>query len=305
MRIRLVVGFALSAVGLSAYGCSSSTNPYPDYNAYCKAYANTLCKIASSCQFDPGVCESYQSTQCETHAQAAIGAGRQYNQGAVQPCLDALNAAYGGSSTTVSASTIATYTATCDKVFGGTSGHHAACTVDSDCTTNGDVCAAAPGSNNKTCVTPTPKQIGDACADPGDQCPASAYCAPQSGTSTCVAAATAGQTCNPTTPCAGGFHCVNGACSALAGQGQPCSATSDCSQSGTALYCDTYTDQQTPTTACVTALTFARGSVDCVGIEGQGTTGTGGDAGGPSNGSADGGDAGGSSSGGGDAAGGG
>jgi hypothetical protein len=307
MRIRLVVGFALAALGVSAAnGCSSSANPYPDTASYCSAYAKAICQISSTCQFDASTCQSYQASQCNTAAAQAVSAGRQYNSNNVQPCLNAVNAAYGGSSVaSVSAGTIASYTATCDKVFGGTAGHHSACVVDSDCSTNGDVCAAAPASSNKTCVTPTPKQLGDACADPGDQCPASAYCQAQTGTSTCVAAATGGQPCSATTPCDGSDHCVNGTCQALAGQGQQCTSNSDCSQASGKLFCDQYTVPPTaPIPICVSAYTFARGSVDCLGFEGQATVGggssSGGSSGGDAGGSSSGGDAGGSS--GGDAA---
>jgi hypothetical protein len=305
MRIQLVVSFALAAVGVSAAnGCSSSANPYPDTASYCSAYAKAICQVSSTCQFDPGACQSYQASQCNSAAAQAMSAGRQYNSNNVQSCLNALNAAYGASSVpSVSAATVASYTATCDKVFGGTAGHHAACVVNSDCSTSGDVCASAPGSSSKQCVTPTPKQLGDACADPGDQCPSSAYCQAQTGTSVCVAAATSGQACSATTPCDGSDHCVNGTCSALAGQGQLCGSNADCSQSSGALFCDLYTvPPSAPTPICVNAYTFARGSVDCLGFSGQATVGGGSSSGGSSSGgdaggSSSGGDAGGSSSG--------
>jgi hypothetical protein len=306
MRIRLLVGFILAApLGAIGGGCSAAPTPYPTTDSFCQAKAAAICKIGSVCQFDANSCQTYQVSQCNLSAQKAMSAGRSYNQNNVQACIDALNAAYGSNSSSISASDIASYTATCDKVFGATAGHHAACTFDADCSNGGDVCAGAPGSTSKTCVTPTPKLLGDACADPGDVCPDSAYCAPQQGTSVCVSAASSGQSCSAAVPCAGGLHCVNGGCQALAGLTQTCTTTADCSQTPTPLYCDPFTNVLSPAPVCVGALTFARLSVDCLGIDGQGTNGmapmdAGGSGGGDAGGSG-GGDAGGSS-GGGDAA---
>jgi hypothetical protein len=272
MRIGLVVGVILAGLGVSGGGCSSPANPYPNTDSFCNAWATTVCKIGSVCQFDANSCQTYQATQCQRTVQTDLAAGRRYNQNNVQACIDALNAAYGSNNTTVQASDIASYTATCDKVFGATAGHHAACTVDSDCSTSGDVCAGAPGVA-PTCVTPTPKLGGDVCADPGDVCPTSYYCAPQMGTSKCVSAASTGQSCSATVPCGGGLHCVNGSCQALAGMSDGCSTTADCSQTPTPLYCDVFTDSIAPVPICVTALSFARGSVDCLGIDGKSTNG--------------------------------
>jgi hypothetical protein len=308
MRIRLVVGFALTALAAQTGGCSSSTNPYPDVGSFCTAYAKAICQIATSCSFDPSGCQTFQSAQCNANAQTAVASGRLYNSGAAKPCLDAVNSAYGNSPPALSASAIDSYTKTCNKVFGGTSAHHATCTVDSDCTQSGDVCAAAPGSSAKSCVTPTPKQLGDACADPGDQCPAGAYCQPQTGTSVCAAAAANGASCSASTPCSTGLQCAGGTCSPQSHIGDACSTSTDCSQAGdngaggSELFCDTYTDSVVPTPRCAKQLGFATGSVDCIGVEGQGTSGTGSSSGsgsgsGSSSGSSSGGDAGGSSGG--------
>jgi hypothetical protein len=309
MRIRLVVGFALTALAAQTGGCSSSTNPYPDVGSFCTAYAKAICQIGKSCSFDPADCQPYQAAQCNTNAQTAVGTGRLYNSSNAKPCLDAVSSAYGNSPTTLSAAAIDSYTKTCNKVFGGTSAHHTTCSVDSDCTQSGDVCAASPGSSAKTCVTPTPKQAGDACADPGDQCPTGYYCQPQTGTSLCAPAGTNGASCDAATPCGAGLQCSGGSCSPQSTLGHLCATSADCSQannngaSGAELFCDTYTDPVAPTPQCAAQLSFARGGVDCIGIEGQGTSGTGSSSGsGSGSGSSSGGDAGGSS--GGDAGGG-
>jgi len=297
MRIRLVVGFALTALAAQTGGCSSSTNPYPDSGSFCTAYAKAICQVASSCSFDVPTCQTYQAAQCNANASAAVSAGRLYNSNNAKPCLDAVSSAYGNSPNSVSAATIASYTATCAKVFGATATHHANCSVDSDCVQSGDVCASAPGAGSKTCVTPTPKQLGDVCADPGDQCPAGAYCQAQTGTSVCAPAAANGQACTAT-PCSTGLQCSGGSCIPQSSLGQPCSTSADCSQATDKLFCDTYTDVVAPTPRCAKQLGFATGSVDCIGIEGQGTNGTGSSSGsGSGSGSSSGGDAGGSSGG--------
>jgi hypothetical protein len=297
MRIRLVVGFALAAFGASTLACSSSSNPYADVSEYCSAYAKAICQISSTCQFDPSACETYQTAQCNEQATQATAAGtRTYTPGNVSACINALNAAYGNNATSVSASALTSINTVCAQVFVGSAGEGASCTSNFDCTVSGDICASAPGISGQTCAKPTPKQLNDVCADPGDQCPSDAYCAAQNGTSKCVPAQADGATCSATEPCVGTDYCnASGICAPLAPQGQPCTTTANCSEG---LICDTYTSS-TVGTACVTALTFARGSVDCEGIEGLSTGGSSGGSSGSSSGSGSGGgDAGGGDSGG-------
>jgi hypothetical protein len=288
MRIRLVVGFALAAAGLSAYGCSSSTNPYPDASSFCTAYAKAICQVSTACQFDASQCQTYQQKQCGLQAEQAVAAGtRAYSAGNVQACIDAVTSAY--KSASVDAATYESVSATCAKVFVGSAGEGASCKVNGDCAVSGEICASTPGQA-AVCAKPTPKDLNAACADPGDQCPANAYCNAQ--TLKCTAAQSAGQSCNSETlPCDGGSHCVSGTCVSLGSSQASCSSDTDC---GSGLFCDPYTSPQAPGQVCVSQLGFGRASNDCLGIEGQTGSSSGGDAGGSSSGN----DAGGSSSGG-------
>jgi hypothetical protein len=192
---------------------------------------------------------------------------RVYNSHNVQPCIDAVNGAYGNGPTSVTLAQLTNIDSVCARVFPGAAAEGAPCTTAADCTTSGAVCASAPGISSPICAQPTPKQINDICADPGDECPANAYCAPQAGTSKCVPAQMPGQACSATQPCDSADYCGNGICAALASQGAPCTTSANCSPG---LFCDTYTSA-TVGTACVTAYTFARGSVDCEGFEGNST----------------------------------
>ena len=276
MRTRLVVGLAAATISVTAIACSSASNPYATVDEYCTAYAKAICQVSTTCQFDAGTCQTYQKQQCTATSQTAT-ATRAYNSGNVQACINALNAAYGNSPTSVSQSTIQNYTQVCAKVFPGTVTQGNACQSNLDCVNAADVCAAAPGVQ-AVCATPTPKQVNDICADPGDECPVNSYCAAQNGGSPrCVSSQTTNQPCSASQPCDSNDQCVSGVCQPLSSQGEACSASTNCgtTPSGQQMFCDLYTDPQAPTPVCVTSLTFARGSVDCLGIEGQGTTGTG------------------------------
>jgi hypothetical protein len=283
MRTRLVIGIAAGAFGALALACSnsSSPDPYASVDEFCTAYAKAVCQVVSStsCGLSASAadtCQSYQSNSCNQNAVQATASGtRQYKSGNVQPCIDALNGAYGNNPSAVSLQQLTDINTKCEQVFQGSAGNGAACTSNYDCTQSGEICATAPGVGS-VCATPTQKNDGDFCADPGDQCPSTDYCAPMSGTSKCVAAPTQGQPCSASTPCNRSNHCFGGTCQTLAAQGAPCSTTADC-VSG--QMCDTYTSAALPTPTCEPGLSFGRGSPDCLGIVGQGTIPQ--DAGGP------------------------
>jgi hypothetical protein len=272
MRNRLL-GFALTALGISLYACSSNPpDPFATVQEFCGAYAKAICQVGSTCQFDPMACQTYQAGQCTANAATSETATRQYNSSKVPACIAALNNAYGNGQTAVSAATLTTINATCSDVFVGSATEGQPCSSNYDCADSTQICAAAPGQPS-TCAKATPKDLNAACADPGDQCPANAYCQPGVGTSKCVMAATQGMSCSATTPCDANDRCVGGVCEPLATLGNPCSTTADCSSG---LFCDTFTSPSVPATACENSLEFGgRGSVDCLGIEGQATMGMG------------------------------
>jgi len=277
MRTRLVIGFAVAALAASTFACTTAPNPYAQVGEYCAGYAKAVCQVSSFCQFDPGACQTYQASQCNQQAEQAQASGtRQYNPANVQACLDQLNSTYAGQF--ISAASLASVDATCARVFLGTAIEGAVCTSTDDCAVEGDICATAPGIATETCAKPTQKQIGDDCADRGDECPVDSYCAPQTGTSVCVASQTLGQSCGSTVACVSADHCVAGVCQPLATMSGPCNSDADCVPG---LFCDLDTDAVIATPICVSGYGFSLGSDDCVGIEGLSTHGTngGGDAG--------------------------
>jgi hypothetical protein len=275
MRIRLI-GLGIGALASAVLACSSSQpDPYATVSEYCAAYAKAVCQIGNtSCQFSISTCETYQTSQCSTAAAQSTASGAlTYTPGNVQACINQLNNAYGSSPSTIPIATLNQINQICGQVFVGSVGTGGSCQIDSDCNVSGEICATAPGQTAK-CEQPTPKTAGAQCLDVGDQCPTGDYCDSTTGSSTygtCIAAQTTGDPCSATQPCDGNNSCVGGTCALLASEGAACSSNSDCASG---LFCDTYTDSVTPTPACVSAYTFARGAVDCLGIEGQSTNGT-------------------------------
>jgi hypothetical protein len=264
MRTWLVTALAGGAFGVTAVACVVSKPPPPDENAgeFCADWAKALCQVGGgACNFDESVCETYQVGQCMNFIGAAQSGTREYSQPNGKACIDMLNSAYSGSPSSIPAATLLTIDATCNKVVVGTQMAGASCTGDGDCSGT-LVCAPEVGQNQSVCVSGvTPKNLGDVCADPGDECQGDSYCAqPPSGLPKCVATAATGGLCSAGVPCGSADQCVGGVCTARGTTGASCRSNDDCSAS---LYCDPYTPAQ-----CTNGLTFARGSDDCKGIEG-------------------------------------
>jgi hypothetical protein len=264
MPTRLVAGLATVAIGMIVVACSVSGPPPPDQNEseFCTDWASAICQLSNGpCYFMASTCEAYQNTVCMSFVSAAESSTRQYNQPNGKACIDALKAAYGGSPSAISASTLADLNTTCEMAVIGDQQLNQPCSGDNDCATN-LVCAPVVGTSGSLCVMGlTPKEAGDICADPGDQCPADYYCAPQAGGSpTCIATPTTGP-CSAVVPCDSADTCVNGTCVPRGGAGATCSSNDDCTT--TDPYCDLY-----PPAQCTQGLTFARGSADCNGTAG-------------------------------------
>src|SRR5579863_2681387 len=102
MRTRLAIGLTATLGLTTLFACSSSTQPYQDPSEYCTAYAKAICSVSDVCGFDAGTCQSYQDTQCNTAASAAVASGtRAYKPGNVPACITAVQNAYGNANTTV------------------------------------------------------------------------------------------------------------------------------------------------------------------------------------------------------------
>lgn len=269
MRTRLVVALAFGALGITAVACSSSsssstpTPPDNDVTSFCADWGTAVCQISSFCQFDATTCATNQTAVCQAFASAATMSGaRTYNQPGGKACIDALNGAYGGSPSMISAATLATLQDTCNKAFTGAVATDSNCTSNYDCV-SGDTCSPIPGGTASVCAsTGSSKAVGDICA-PGDTCQGDSYCAPVTNAEPkCTADPSTGGACSANVPCGAANYCAGGTCQAKLAQGAPnCTSNSDCATG----YCDLYGPPST-TTACTTGLTFARGSIDCNGI---------------------------------------
>lgn len=290
MRTRLVVGLTFGALGMIATACSSSSsssappNPYPDVEHFCAAVAQAECQVLPNCETATSAltteCETYRQSECESGSiivqfpGSSSALSRTYTSANVTACLNALNTAFAPASSGVN---LVSYDQlfgtgnlidTCEAVFVGTAANGAACNTDYDCTTSGDVCAPVLGQTQGQCATPTSKMLGDACANPGDECASGSYCAPSaSSLPKCVAAVTVGQSCDATTvgECGASGQCAGGVCAALSELNGACGSNTDC-DSG--LFCDLYGGGK-----CEKALNLGSGSPDCSGfLLGTGTS---------------------------------
>lgn len=272
MRTRLVIALTVGALGMVAAACSSSssstTPPPPDstITEFCTDWGTAVCQLSSICQFDATTCATYQTTVCNQFATAAQASGtRQYSQPAGKACIDALTSAYGGGPSMLSASTLASLDDTCNQAFAGNVASDKPCTSNYDCAT-GLTCSPIPGGTTSVCASGSAKDAGAICSA-GDMCQGDTYCAAVSGAEPqCTAEPTTGGACSATIPCGSADYCASdNTCQTKLPVGPAnCTSNSDCATG----YCDTY-----PPAACVTGLTFARGSIDCNGIAGLDQTG--------------------------------
>lgn len=316
MRTRLVVGLVTGALGTLVLACSSSSspsgpppNPYPDVNTFCAKVAAAECQatgVWAACSVSDGTttsCESFRQSECLKGSivvpfpGSASALSRTYTSGNVQACLDALNgsSAFGNTGAAVSLTYSELFGAgglvsVCEQVFVGSAAHGAACNTNYDCTASGDICAPVIGQTAGQCSTPTPKKLGDVCADPGDQCATGSYCAvPTSGLPKCTAIQAVGQSCTTSDECGSSARCAGGTCAALGGTSAPCASNDDCDPA-IAPFCDVY---RPGGAVCAKGLGFTNASPDCEGfLLGKGLTSGTPDAGGGDSGSSSGGDSG-------------
>ncbi len=223
--------------------------------------ATAECQAAAICAVDPTACENYRISVCNDDATAAMAAGvRHYDSANAQPCIDALNAAYGNGHNEILFAALVgpgTLGDKCARVFSGNLDVNQTCTTDYDCTSNRICAPVAPGSSDRVCATPAMQTLGGFCANPGSECPPDAYCAlPSSGAAQCIASAASGQPCDASVPCVSEDRCDNSLCAPRAMAGGLCATNADCG--ATDPYCDAYAGN-----ICTVGLTFAAGAFDC------------------------------------------
>ena len=263
MKIELCHRLAAALVVLGAFGCSSTTSPYPDVPTFCTAKAKATCQASAICAIDANTCQNAQIVACETDANAAIASGtRKYDSNAAGACIGAVQSAFGGGASKVTYAQFlgpGSITDLCERVFTGGAKVGATCQTDYDCA-GSLICAPVMiGQSARVCANAAPVNQGDFCSSPGQECQAS-YCAVQdSGAAQCSALAQAGQACGAAVPCVGGQRCANAICQTAVAAGQPCTTSSDCGSDDP--YCDTFAGS-----ICTVGLTFATGAADCRGF---------------------------------------
>ena len=287
MRIRRVVevGAGIMLVASLGVACAAKKSaPYPDVTSFCNAKAQAECQIAATCIVPETDCEAQRASLCNTDAESALATGtRKYVQANAQPCIDALNSAYGNGSTKVSFAQLVgngSITDTCERVFSGNSGMNEPCQTSYDCTDD-FICApvmpgtfADGGTGMFVCAHAVQVAAGQFCASPGSTCATDTYCAMPAagGAYDCEPAKQQNQPCDPASaPCVSAQRCeaqsgVTGhTCEPRVTLGQPCQTSDDCDP--TAPYCDPYNGN-----VCTPGLSFASGAPDCQAFKSQAAT---------------------------------
>ena len=272
MKALLFIAPVVGAISVIAVGCSTAAPTPPDSPVpeFCSDWAKAYCQLSAVCQFDADECATNQTTACNQFADTALASGtRSYNQPNGAACITLLNSTFGANSQSLAVSSLLQVNIACESAFIGNVQQNQPCTSTYDCASGTNVvCAPFVGGSGSVCGTVTDKTLGQACGDPGDTCQGGSYCAPSttSGPPTCVATPVLNGTCSAALPCGQGNYCTGaGVCAQQLPTGAACTASSECASS----YCDQY-----PPAACVTELTFARGSDDCNGILNGPTTTT-------------------------------
>jgi hypothetical protein len=269
MRTRLPLSVAAGLVSIATMSCDLTTATPPDQNIteFCVDWAKAICQVGTgACAFDIPTCSAYQTTVCNAFVGSQQGGTRSYSQVNGQACIGALNDVYGGNPAAIGVSALLNVQTICGRVVAGNQQTDQSCTNDSDCAL-GLVCApTVVGGTSEVCAAVTAKQLGDICGDPGDTCEGNSYCAAQGPmqAALCVMTPATGGACSATIPCGSADTCAaDGTCHVAGVVGASCSSNDQCASG----YCDLYSPA-----ACTNGLSFARGSVDCNGIEGVGAT---------------------------------
>jgi hypothetical protein len=254
-------GWSVAAVWLSLVGCGGKGSGGPSTPAdFCTQKAEAVCQIATtSCSVSPTDCATFQQGLCmASAAQATADGKRTYNATNAQDCINKVKAAF-GSSSPITPATMTTFDRACNYAFQGKGvALTDTCTTPYDCAgpTDGTIICDA---SQHLCAKAISVAGGQQCNGVGDVCAQDFYCATNaSSVQICTAAATSGNACSASIPCAHDLRCAGGACSSLIQAGVACSADSDCVS--TAPYCDLYT---TPSHKCDSGLQFASGSTSC------------------------------------------
>lgn len=249
-----------AAASVAWWGCTKAQSPYPDVASFCAAKAKAECQVSLVCAIDATACASYRAGLCVEDAAAATASGtRTYDPGNVQPCLDALNAAYGGTASKIPFAALVgpgTITDKCERVFAGIAIQDKPCVSDYDC--SGElICSPATfGATQDVCAPAVSVNLGAFCSDPGLMCPVDAYCANTGAAPECAASAAAGMPCSVAPPCVSTERCIGGFCADRATAGQACATNDDCAPDSP--YCDPNAGN-----ICTLGLTFAAGAYDC------------------------------------------
>lgn len=215
------LGFS-SAVAVIACGDDTVTEKYPSADAFCTGKADTECAAgAAVCSATADACKAKRKSVCSAAAAAATSRGGTYRPQNAEKCINDTKALY--DSKIVDLAKEKEVNETCARVFAGTVKKGANCTDTLEC--------ESPLICDRNFCSEK-KQVGldEACNNPGEVCPAAAYCGPRGGSNFCNAKNEVGDSCGPSTPCLDNLRCVGAeGCKERLGAGESCDTNDDCS----------------------------------------------------------------------------
>lgn len=221
LRTLCFLGFT-SAVLVIACGDDEVTEKYPSADAFCTGKAETECTAgAAVCGATVDACKSKRKSVCSATASAATGRGGVYRPQNAEKCINDTKALY--ESKIVDLTKEKEVDETCARVFAGSTKKGANCTDTLEC--------ESPLICDRNFCSEK-KQVGldEACNNPGETCPATAYCGPRGGSNFCNAKNEVGDSCGASTPCLDTLRCLTpGGCADRLGAGVSCDKNDDCS----------------------------------------------------------------------------
>jgi hypothetical protein len=220
------LGFT-SAVAVIACGDDEVSEKYPSADAFCAGKADAECKAgAEVCGATIDACKAKRTSICQSAAGTATGRGGTYRPQNAEKCINETSALY--ESKVVDLTKEKAVAKTCAQVFSGTKKEKENCTDTLECESP-LICSL------NRCSKEVPKAIDEPCNNPGDTCPADAYCGPRGGTNECIRKNDVGDLCGESTPCLDTLRCLApGGCEERLDPGVSCDKNTDC-KSG---FCD-------------------------------------------------------------------
>lgn len=220
LKSLFILGFTTTALVI-ACGDDTVSEKYPSADAFCDGKAAAECEQgAAVCGATVDACKAKRKTVCSAAAAAATGSGGTYRAQNAEKCIDDTKALY--VSKVVDPIKEKEVDETCTRVFAGSVKKGANCTKTIECESP-LIC------DRNFCSEKKQVAVDEPCNNPGEVCPADAYCGPRGGSNFCNKKNDVGDTCGASTPCLDTLRCLTpGGCSARLGAGESCDKNDDC-----------------------------------------------------------------------------